>query len=448
MKTLLKPGNTIQSILRKTKFQLPLKIGFMKKIFTLLKEKWLLGFTLFFILPLATIAQPDYDFRNGILYSGTDLQIGAVYRFNNVKSGVDAFVTITNISAGITISELDAGSGYPEALQPTLIADPGANGYLEMKFDFLIAGTNTPFIQTKVPVTPIDVDGYNNFDGLGNSVYEFDEIDLGGGYINYDLLGTELMISQSGNLFRGYNTAGIDYPGRDTSARQVMFTVVNTNISSCIIRVGVDNQTTVSTTRLRSVYFKEFWYANGLLPSNGLLSFSGVQKVNGNELNWELSADGDFIGISIEKSNDGKKFSSIDFKSISNSAQKIKQSYMDANQTDGVVYYRLKLQNANGKYTYSDILIMKTKSTAIQGFKVYPNLVESGAIINLSASKNENAELMIVDLSGRIMSRQSSRLSQGNNSFQLNNTDRLIAGNYLVVVSVGNEKMTQKIIKR
>lgn len=420
----------------------------MKKTLTLVKMQKLLYGLFLILLPIASFAQPDYDFRNGILYSGTDLQIGAVYRFNNVKSGVDAFVTITNISPGITVAELDGNSGYPEALQPTLVSAPGANGYLEMQFDFLIAGTNTPMMQTKVPVTPIDVDGYNNFDGLGNSVYEFDEIDLGGGYINYDLLGTELMMSQSGNTFRGYNTAGIDYPGRDTSAKQVMFTVVNANISSCIIRVGVDNQTTVSTTRLRSVYFKEFWYANGLLPASGLLSFNGVQKVNGNELNWELSADGGFTGVSIEKSNDGKKFSSIDFKTISISAQKLKQTYIDAIQTEGIVYYRLKLQNANGKYSYSDILIMKTKSNAVQGFKVYPNLVQSGATINISTTKNENAELMIVDLGGRIMSRQQTRLSQGSNSIQLNNTDRLIAGNYLVVLSVGNEKMTQKIVKR
>jgi len=420
----------------------------MNKIFTLFKEKWLFGFALFFILPLTSLAQPDYDFRNGTLISGVNLQVGAKYRFNNVKSGVDAFVTITFITPGVTVSELDGNSGYPEALQPTLISAPGTNGYLEMNFEFLYAGTNTLFIQTKVPVTPIDVDGYNNFDGLGNSVYEFDEIDLGGGYINYNLLGNELMMSQSGNTFRGYNTAGIDYPGRDTSAKQVMFTVVNFNVTSCIIRVGVDNQTTVSTTRLRSVYFKEFWYANGLLPTAGLLSFSAIQKTNGNELNWELAADCGFTGITIEKSNDGKKFTSIDHKSIPASSQKIKQNYTDAIQAEGIVYYRLKLHNANGKIRYSDILIMKSKSSAVQGFKVYPNLVESGATISLSANKNENAELTIVDFSGRIMSRQQTRLSPGNNSVQLNDTDRLIAGNYLVVLTVGNEKMTQKIIKR
>jgi hypothetical protein len=420
----------------------------MKKTLTPVKMQKLLYGLFLFLLPIASFAQPDYDFRNGTLISGTDLQIGAMYRFNNVKSGVDAFVTIIFISPGVTVSELDGNSGYPEALQPTLISAPGTNGFLEMQFDFLYAGTNTPFTQAKLPVTPIDVDGYNNFDGLGNDVREFDEIDLGGGYINYDLLGTELMMSQSGNVFRGYNTAGIDYPGRDTSARQVMFTVVNFNVTSCIIRVGVDNRTTVTTTRLRSVYFKEFWYANGLLPSAGLLSFSGIQKTNGNELNWELAADCGFTGITIERSHDGKKFNSIDYKSIPVSSQIIKQNYTDAIQAEGNVYYRLKLQNTNGKYSYSNILIMKSKTSAVQGFKVYPNLVESGATINLSTIKNENAELMIVDISGRIMSRQQARLSQGKNSIQLNDTDRLIAGNYLVVLSVGNEKMIQKIIKR
>jgi hypothetical protein len=292
------------------------------------------------------------------------------------------------------------------------------------------------------------VDGIKNYDGVGNGVFEFDELDLGGGFFNYDLLGTEMQMSQSGNIFRGYNMAGIDYPGRDTAAKQVMFTAVNTNISTAKIRVGVDNKATIGATRLRSVYFKEFKYANGLLPTAGLLSFSGIQKTNGNELNWELAADCGLTGTTIERSNDGKKFSSIDYMSIPNGSQNIKQHYTDAVQAEGIVYYRLKLQNTNGKYTYSDILIMKSKSSAVQGFKVYPNLVESGATINLSATKNENAELMIVDLGGRIMSRQQTRLSQGNNSIQLNDTDHLIAGNYLVVLSVGNEKMTQKIIKR
>ena len=63
----------------------------------------------------SSFAQPDYDFSSGSLISGTDRQIGAQYRYTNVKPGVDAIVTITNISAGVKVSAIDAGSGYNEA---------------------------------------------------------------------------------------------------------------------------------------------------------------------------------------------------------------------------------------------------------------------------------------------------------------------------------------------
>jgi hypothetical protein len=61
---------------------------------------------------------------NGTLVSGTDLQIGAVYRFNDVKPGVNCFVTIADIGAGITVSELDGSSGYPQAASLLLLRNP------------------------------------------------------------------------------------------------------------------------------------------------------------------------------------------------------------------------------------------------------------------------------------------------------------------------------------
>jgi hypothetical protein len=55
---------------------------------------------------------------------------------------------------------------------------------------------------------------------------------------------------------------------------------------------------------------------------------------------------------------------------------------------------------------------------------------------------------MIVDMSGRVHRTQQIQLLAGNNSMQLNGTENLTAGNYLVVLTMGNEKMVQKIIKR
>ncbi len=210
-------------------------------------------------------AQPDYSFKNPTLLSGTALKAGAVYKYSNVKTGVDAIMTIGFISPGIKVSELDGSSGYSEAIQPTLNADPWTTGYLEMNIQFVKSGTSTPLVQAQVSVTCIDVDGVPNFDGKGHNLYEYDEINIGGGYADFKTAGGEVSVSQSGDWFNGTNIGAVDYPGRDTSAKAVMFSVINVNVSAMIIRVGVINQTANNASRQRSVYFKKFDYQNVVL---------------------------------------------------------------------------------------------------------------------------------------------------------------------------------------
>lgn len=210
-------------------------------------------------------AQPDYKFKNPQKLSGTALRTGAVYLFEDVKTGVDAKLTITSISSGVTLTQLDGGSGYPETLQPTLQIDSWKSGYVEMKIDFLVANTNSPSVQAQIAATCIDVDGVTNYDGHGRNLYEFDQINMGGGYVDFNTVGGELSIAQSGDWFTGTNIAGVDYPGRDTSAKAVMFSVINVNVSSMTVRVGINNQTSNSATRERSVYFKRFVFPNSSL---------------------------------------------------------------------------------------------------------------------------------------------------------------------------------------
>lgn len=215
---------------------------------------------LFLLNSVTAYSQPDYNFQNSVLLTPppTNLKVGALYSFPAVKPGIDARVSITAISPGVTLTELDGTSGYPEALQPTVDIAANTSGYVEFTINFVVAGTTNPSVQAQIPATCIDVDG-------AAGVHEYDQINMGGGLVDFDALGGELSIGQNGNWFTGTNIAGIDYPGRDTIAKQVMFTVVHVNISSIIIRVGIDNQTASSTSRLRSVYFKRFVYNNSIL---------------------------------------------------------------------------------------------------------------------------------------------------------------------------------------
>ncbi|OQP44484.1 hypothetical protein A4H97_08900 [Niastella yeongjuensis] len=213
------------------------------------------------------LAQPKYDFRNATKISGPTRGVGALYRFSNVRTGTDALVTITAITGGLVLDDLDGtSSGFQEAFQPVITVPANSKGYVEFNIVFVNTGTSTAVVQTEVPVTPIDVDGKN-----GN-VFEFDEISRNSSsYVDYDMVGNELSVTYpSASRVQGMNIAGIDYAGVDTVAKQVMFTVMNAGISSLTVRTGGDNKSGSSQQRLRSLYFQKFIYPHSVLSQTTL----------------------------------------------------------------------------------------------------------------------------------------------------------------------------------
>ena len=415
----------------------------MKQKFTI-RQIVLTSFIL--IISISGYTQPDYDFRNPVLESGTGYNVGATYRFSDTKPGIDALVTITGYSGGLILEDIDGGSGYVEAFQPVIRIPSGSNGFIDFTIVFVIGGTSTPMIQTEVPATPIDVDGKDYGSGL---VWESDEFDMGpGGYVNYDMTGGEIVVTQSGNIVNGTNIAAIDYPGVDTTPRQVMFTVVNSNISTFYYRVGGKNTSSFSQRRLRSVYFKKFWYNNALLATSGLQYFSGVNNSNDVKLSIGISSNAYLKSIVVEKSTDGKKFSSIGDIIIGPNSMAYNEQYVDHYATEKAKYYRLKLVSENGAVSYSKTLVFISKTSSINGLKVYPNIIQSDANISLISDKKQVATLNLYDFSGRMVKHQSIQVEQGNNGIKLDRLDGLTDGNYVLVMNIGSERYSQQIVKR
>ncbi len=399
-------------------------------------------YILLVMFSFSSYAQPDYDFSSGSLVSGTDRQIGAQYFYKNVKPGVGAFVTITNISAGIKVSDIDAGSGYTEALQPTLEVDPATSGYLEMRIDFVNGASSVPMLQLEIPVTCIDVDG------VTGSVFEFDQITWGASaYMDYDMIGTELSINSSPGWMSCRNIGGVDYPGRDTSAKQVMFSVINANLSSIFIRVGANNINTSSVaTRLRSIYFKKFIYANSFLAQPALVAFRGIEKNKTVELNWDLATDHHLAKVVVEKNNSGT-FKPISEFWMNDAGKQLAFRYSDNEQLTNTTYYRLKMISANGFVQYSNILAFRSSTDNQHTFKVYPSAVHSNATVSLRSDKAGTAFFKLVDMSGRVVFQQNIMVQEGTNNVVVNGFDKLTTGNYIALLKNGNELVQQKISK-
>ncbi|MGM9320699.1 beta strand repeat-containing protein [Deinococcus aquaticus] len=87
----------------------------------------------------------------GALVSGTANTVGAVYRFSNVTTGMDALVTVTQLS--VTGSATLLGSGLSAALTSN------SNASVEYRVDLVQAGTNTPATPIDLLVFSFDIDG-------------------------------------------------------------------------------------------------------------------------------------------------------------------------------------------------------------------------------------------------------------------------------------------------
>jgi len=391
-------------------------------------------------------AQPDYVFTGGVLESGTDLQIGAVYRFKDVKPGIDGLITITDMTGGMTLANIDGPSGFDEAFQPYINAAPYSKGYVEFQLDFVETGTNIPAVMTEVPLTAIDIDGWVFPD---DKLYEFDEFEMSPAYYEqYDLLGNDLILNHTGNWAEAMNTNAITYDGIDTVQKNVMFTAVHANVSSVRFRTGAIDNSSSGMLRLRSVYFKKFYFNTGLLPAPMVKSFNGVSVNNVVQISWELVGGSNVKSVSVEKSTDTRSFTAIDNLNVNYSEMAQKQSTQDPYASAAATYYRLKLTDIQGRVSYSNVLMVKGKSASNTGFKVYPNLVQSSTTINMVSETRQEASIRIIDFSGRTVKQSQVQLSTGTNNMQVNDLDKLSVGQYVVVLDVPGNRYTQQIVKR
>jgi hypothetical protein len=347
---------------------------------------------------------------------------------------------------GITLQTLDGGSGFADAFQPAVTAPAGRNGYVEFQLDLVAAGTLSNVRVAELPMTAIDIDGATNGSGV---VYEYDQFEHSSQFRTmYEMVGSSLSVQSASGWTTVRNTTGVDYPGIDTVQMDVMFTAIHNDVDKVLFRVGADNRTSASVHRLRSIYFKKFNYAAGLLPVGSLLHFGGFSSQTGVQLNWQLAANCKPGTVTLERSTDATKFIAIADRVVYTSERDQKDSYLDRSAPAGTVFYRLKLQSQSGQVEYTRILTIKAQGDAASSMRVYPSIVDGNTMISFHAAQRSDAHISVVDMNGRSIKQHKIAAGEGTNAVQLDGLDMLGAGVYVVSVTVGKERMSQRIVKR
>jgi hypothetical protein len=132
-----------------------------------------------------------------------------------------------------------------------------------------------------------------------------------------------------------------------------------------------------------------------------LTSFNGSQTKTANHLKWKTEQEINTKKFIVEKSKDGVNFIGI-ATLASNGNSTGNYQYDDLDTQPGKIYYRLKMVDNDGQYTYSGVIVLSVyKDGAVS---VYPNPVKDYSTININSSLLSTTAIL-TDVMGKQLQR-------------------------------------------
>ncbi|MFY7840719.1 MAG: T9SS type A sorting domain-containing protein [Lacibacter sp.] len=184
---------------------------------------------------------------------------------------------------------------------------------------------------------------------------------------------------------------------------------------------------------------------NACAPLDLKLVNFNAQKNDGNVmLQWQTADENNMSGFYVERKTGSGAFESIVFvqakSEAGNAIMGFAYSYYDVTVTTGVAFYRLKMVEVGGKYSYSDI-----RAVRIEGGKlhvtIHPN--PSNGTFKVALPLNVGSyDVILTDYCGKVLRQMSGIRSQ---AVQMNN---LMPGIYVLKIwfRETGEALTERIV--
>ncbi len=247
-------------------------------------------------------------------------------------------------------------------------------------------------------------------------------------------------IIRAWNLANTSNSSNITFRDNITEAKNV--THVETDVSNATFSNGTLS-TSFAKNQLKT-YRVKLSVSAGPLPVK-LTEFNGVKQNGINKLTWKVEAGLNFSYFSIERSEDGSTFTSID--SIPGNGNN-SYNYSDTNIDElKPYYYRLKMTDNDGAYTYSSIILIKVADKT-RAILVYPNPVLNELKFQLQLDKKSRYNVWISDITGKTVLKMPPPLFEAGNNYFTVNTSNLPVGTYTLMVANDENKYIRKFVKR
>ncbi|MEP6584024.1 MAG: T9SS type A sorting domain-containing protein [Ginsengibacter sp.] len=160
---------------------------------------------------------------------------------------------------------------------------------------------------------------------------------------------------------------------------------------------------------------------------------------------WRTVAEYNFRLFEIEHSTDGIRFIKIGFVKASGLVTGATYNFEDLNPEKGINYYRLKIIDVDGKFTYSKIVTVKLFEEKIS-LQLFPNPAHNNLHIETTMEGSEEVTIQIINAAGKKMKSNNIMLN-GNTSFDID-IKQLSPGTYFLILRNSSGMQHRRFVKK
>jgi hypothetical protein len=187
-----------------------------------------------------------------------------------------------------------------------------------------------------------------------------------------------------------------------------------------------------------------FYPVQSTLPVS-LTSFSGSYSNRAATLRWETENEINFDHFEIERSSNGNDYIVVgSIQAAGNNANQKQYTFSDnlSSLSQTVFTYRLKMVDIDSKIRYSNIIMIRKEVSDISGIAINPSPVRMNGMtptLRFTAQSAGNADMKVIDLSGKIILQRRTKVYEGINSISVDRLEQLRPGTYILQLINDNE---------
>jgi hypothetical protein len=188
-------------------------------------------------------------------------------------------------------------------------------------------------------------------------------------------------------------------------------------------------------------------FASNPLPIT-LISFDASKLSNSKStINWELAACCSATAkFEIQRAGTEKHFVTVG--TVGGSETNKLYNYIDNGLKSGVNYYRLKMIDADGKITYSRTVAVMNGVNGLLLTSLIPTVVTNTATLTIASSNQQKLDIVIVDMQGRVMLKNSYTVASGNTNIELSLAGLAVGTYQLTGITAEGKINTIRFIKQ